>query len=294
MAGPRTPIIVYDMNMGLFETSTGHRFSSAEWLDLHYGAAEPEYEAMVQSVRFQAGWRVLDAGCGNGRFTSVIAEIVGTKGRVDAVDLAPENIDILKKRLQTQRPPCPVNAQVGNVLSLPHPEKTFDALWCSGVAGYLSEDELKRALEEFKRVVRPGGIVAIKESEGTLLYFYPTPDLTLIWRSAEGMDFSTRQRWFVYPIQMKHSLESVGLTGVRQETTLVERRQPLREVERKYISTRFALQDLSWAKIDLLPKIDQIAWQSISAEDSIDELMRHPDFYWREGHIVATGKVPEG
>lgn len=87
MAGPRIPIIAYDMNMGLFETSTGHRFSSAEWLDLHYGAAEPEYEAMVRSVGFQAGWQVLDAGCGNGRFTSVIAEIVGTKGCVDAVDL---------------------------------------------------------------------------------------------------------------------------------------------------------------------------------------------------------------
>jgi cyclopropane fatty-acyl-phospholipid synthase-like methyltransferase len=80
---------LYDMNMGLFETSTGHRFSSAEWLDLHYGAAEPEYEAMVRSVGFQTGWQVLDAGCGNGRFTSVIAEIVGTKGRVDAVDLPP-------------------------------------------------------------------------------------------------------------------------------------------------------------------------------------------------------------
>jgi hypothetical protein len=34
------------------------------YLDLHFEACRPAYEAMLRSVGLQSGWRVIDAGCG--------------------------------------------------------------------------------------------------------------------------------------------------------------------------------------------------------------------------------------
>lgn len=62
-------------------TSTGHALSAAAWLDAHYLAAQPEYEAMLRSAGFQRGWRVLDAGCGGGSYLPLLAEMVGPHGQ---------------------------------------------------------------------------------------------------------------------------------------------------------------------------------------------------------------------
>ncbi|QLQ04643.1 MAG: hypothetical protein HZY76_00075 [Anaerolineae bacterium] len=72
-------------------TSTGHA-PAAAWLDAHYLAGQPEYEAVLRSAGFQAGWRVLDAGCGGGSYLPLLGDLLGPDGRLSAVDLAPENV----------------------------------------------------------------------------------------------------------------------------------------------------------------------------------------------------------
>ncbi|MGC4788133.1 class I SAM-dependent methyltransferase [Micromonospora sp. DT178] len=51
----------------------------------------------------------------------------------------------------------------GAPLALPYPDASFDALWCANAVQYLSHEDLSRALAEMVRVVRPGGLVAVKE-----------------------------------------------------------------------------------------------------------------------------------
>jgi hypothetical protein len=48
--------------MAATTTTTGHALSAADWLDIHYLARQPEYEAILRRAGFQAGWHVLDAG----------------------------------------------------------------------------------------------------------------------------------------------------------------------------------------------------------------------------------------
>lgn len=74
------------------KTSTGHALSAAAWLDTHYLAGQPEYEAVLRSAGFQAGWRVLDAGCGGGSYLPLLGDLLGPDGRLSAVDLAAENV----------------------------------------------------------------------------------------------------------------------------------------------------------------------------------------------------------
>jgi hypothetical protein len=49
-------------------SSTGQVMTGATWLDVHFEADRPEYEAHVRAVGVHPGWRVLDVGCGAGNF----------------------------------------------------------------------------------------------------------------------------------------------------------------------------------------------------------------------------------
>ncbi len=80
-------------------SSTGHGMASGDWLDTHFEAARPEYEAQVRAVGIQPGWRVLDAASGSGSFLPWLAELVGPDGRLAALDLAPDNVALVERRL---------------------------------------------------------------------------------------------------------------------------------------------------------------------------------------------------
>ena len=68
-------------------TSTGHDLSAGQWLDTHFESARPEYEEALRQVGIRAGDTVLDAGCGNGGFLSMLCELVGPEGSITALDL---------------------------------------------------------------------------------------------------------------------------------------------------------------------------------------------------------------
>ena len=52
----------------------------------------------LKKVPLKKGMRVVDYGCGPGRYTLPIAKLVGPKGRVFAVDIHPLAIKIVKKK----------------------------------------------------------------------------------------------------------------------------------------------------------------------------------------------------
>ncbi|HEY7908831.1 MAG TPA: hypothetical protein VIC60_08140, partial [Thermomicrobiales bacterium] len=54
--------------VGIYASSTGQLMTGSEWLDVHFEASRPEYEAMLRSVGLQPGWHVLDAGSGSGSY----------------------------------------------------------------------------------------------------------------------------------------------------------------------------------------------------------------------------------
>ena len=138
---------------GPHATSAGHAQSSSLWLDVRYETNRTAYEAQVHAVGLQPGWRVLDAGCGGGgAFLPLLVTVVGPHGRVEALDLAPENIAVVNERVVRSGLGAQVTAQIGSVLALPYPSGSFDAVWCANTTQYLSDAELAVALGE----LRPG------------------------------------------------------------------------------------------------------------------------------------------
>src|SRR5258707_11703351 len=107
----------------------------------------------------QPVWRVLIAGCVRVNDVPLIAEAVGPTGAIAALDLAPENIVTVTQSVAIWGLATPVTTHVGSIVALPFPNDAFDAVWCANTTQYLTDDELTTTLGEFRRVVRPGGLV---------------------------------------------------------------------------------------------------------------------------------------
>jgi arsenite methyltransferase len=80
-------------------SSTGQEGAEACFLDSHFEARRPAYEAMLRAVDMKSGWHVLDAGCGSGSYRPLLAELVGSTGQINAFDLAPDNVGAIRERV---------------------------------------------------------------------------------------------------------------------------------------------------------------------------------------------------
>lgn len=272
-------------------SSTGQVFAAGDWLDAHFETARPEYEDIVRSVGFQPGWRVLDAGCGSGGFLPLLAELVGPSGALAALDIAAENIAAVTDRFAGSTLPCAVETQVGGLAALPFPDASFDAVWCANVTQYLNDDALIVALAEFRRVLRPGGLVAIKDVDGNLMRAPSrVPGLIQRLREARIRSGSTQALGAVRGPELRIWLRRAGYLDVSLRTTLVERWPPYRPAERQYIGGAISAFVGMADSVDI-PQSERHEWARLISLG--DTLLDDPDHYFREGNILAVGRVPE-
>lgn len=275
-------------------SSAGSVLAGVDWLDIHFEACYPEYAQMLRSVGLKAGWHVLDAGCGSGSYLPLIAEMVGPTGHITALDLAPENIATVEQRLKTWHLSCPVSAETGVVHPLPYPDQHFDAIWSANVTQYYDDAELPRVLAEFRRVVRPGGLVAIKDVDMQLMRVYPASPFLfnhLSEVSIRGDSATAQSQGSLRARELRRWLEHAEFEQVWQITTLIERWAPLRAVERQLYVDWLAYLALL-AEERGVPEADLATWRSLHDPTVPGHLVDHPDFYVCEGQVVAVGQVP--
>ncbi len=73
-------------------------YEGASWLDRPEREAEERTSAVVRGLQLEAGMVVADFGAGSGYYTERLARAVGPTGRVLAVDLQPEMLEIIGRR----------------------------------------------------------------------------------------------------------------------------------------------------------------------------------------------------
>jgi ubiquinone/menaquinone biosynthesis C-methylase UbiE len=270
-------------------TSTGHKLSAGGHLDVHYLALKDEYDATLRSAGIQSGWTVLDAGAGNGVFLPLMAELLGVDGHIEALDLARENVDAIERLIAGQQLACPIGTRIGDIIALPYETDTFDAVWSANVIQYLSDEQLTQAIAEFCRVVKPGGLVAVKEVDISVWQYQPQ-DPKLTWRLLDALSDDVQMSGAMRGTRVSAWFRAAGLKNVSAITTLAERRQPLRPVEREYI--RNNLEFLSGlARTCDLPEADHRQWKAIGEEP--ERLISDADFCYREMWVLSLGIMPK-
>jgi SAM-dependent methyltransferase len=115
------------------------------------------------------GMSLLDVGCGPGTITADLATEVAP-GRVTAVEVTADALDLARTEIAA-RGVDTVDFAVADVHTLDFPDDTFDAVHAHQVLQHVADPV--RALAEMRRVCRPGGIVAARDSDYAAFAWYP-------------------------------------------------------------------------------------------------------------------------
>ncbi|MEE0205826.1 MAG: class I SAM-dependent methyltransferase [Peptococcaceae bacterium] len=102
------------------------------------------------------GMRVLDAGCGTGNFSLKMAAL---GAHVEGIDLSAPMIGYAREKAAASPYAEQLHFQVADLYELPFPDEYFDAVLSMAAFEFIHDDQ--RALDEFMRVVKPGGRVLI-------------------------------------------------------------------------------------------------------------------------------------
>jgi len=112
----------------------------------------PWAPVLLDAAAVGIGHTVLDVACGTGVVAAAAAERVGPSGAVTGVDINPGMIAVAAR---TQR----VRWAQADAARLPFPDGGFDRVLCQ--AGLQFVPDRLGALREMRRVLRPGGRVAL-------------------------------------------------------------------------------------------------------------------------------------
>jgi SAM-dependent methyltransferase len=117
--------------------------------------------------------RLLDVGCGPGTITMDLADLVGPGGRVTALERTEGALDLARAEA-TRREVGNVDFVVGNVEDLDLADDSFDVVHAHQVLQHVGDPVL--ALREMRRVCRPGGVVAARDSDYGGFVWHPRVD----------------------------------------------------------------------------------------------------------------------
>ena len=147
-----------------------HRSSSIPVGEVYTHRANPAFDAAMARrtatgeaafflPHLRPGMRLLDVGCGPGSVTLGLAEIVAP-GEVVGLDLRPAPI-AQARVAASERGIVNARFEVGSAYALPFPDGSFDAAFALAVLMHLRAPA--RALAEMRRVLRPGGVVGVRD-----------------------------------------------------------------------------------------------------------------------------------
>ncbi|MGH6680490.1 MAG: class I SAM-dependent methyltransferase [Bradyrhizobium sp.] len=106
--------------------------------------------------------RILDAGCGSGSMTREIAKAASAAVVVD-IDLRDKYTDYARRRAEAEGLRN-LTFETGDVRELPFPDGAFDIIWTKYLLQWVAEPV--RAMREFARVLKPGGLLVSANFDG--------------------------------------------------------------------------------------------------------------------------------
>lgn len=78
-------------------------YQGAEWLDRPERVKEEATDKLLKILPLEAGMVIADLGAGSGYYSFPMAEKVGAKGKILAVDIQKEMLDIIRRRMKARK-----------------------------------------------------------------------------------------------------------------------------------------------------------------------------------------------
>ena len=150
-----------------------------------HGRRTADEAAAFLLPQLRPGMRLLDVGCGPGSITRGLAERLAP-GEVIGLDSSAEVL-VVARRDAEARGLANLHYQHGSMYELPFPDASFDAAYAHQVLQHLADPPV--ALGEMLRVLRPGGVIGIREVDWGAVSYWPSDprvdrfiELYAMWR----------------------------------------------------------------------------------------------------------------
>lgn len=264
----------------------------ARRLDALHAAVADDFDAIVASLKPTGDEQILDAGCGTGFFSNLLATPL-TAGQVHALDSSAAFLDVAGARLAGLVAKSRVRLVEGDVEELPFDAGSLDVVWSAH--SMQSYDDVSKVLAEFRRVLRPGGVCAVLESDAMHSIMLPWPaGVELALRRAEQRllgDLDERQGAY-FPRYAGKLFREAGFEDFAMRPTLIYRREPFSNELASYV--RMYCDDLlDRTRSDLAP--DAVQAVERLAEDR-SESPSSPGFepYFASLQMLITGRSGGG
>ncbi|HEX2273826.1 MAG TPA: methyltransferase domain-containing protein [Acidimicrobiales bacterium] len=162
---------------------------------------------------YPAGSEVLEAGCGVGAQTVVLAQ-ASPRARLTSVDVSEPSLREAKRRVQLAGI-SNVQLLQADIFALPFPPESFDHVFVCFVLEHLSRPI--EALATLRGLLRPGGTITVIEGDHGSAYFHPDSAaahtaiqcLVQLQHEAGGNALLGRQ---VYPLLVEAGFEAVRVS----------------------------------------------------------------------------------
>lgn len=124
---------------------------------------------IVKTFKKHGVKRILDLGCGSGRHVIYFAK---NGFSVYGIDIAEEGIKITKEWLKKEK--LQANLKVGSIYKkLPYKDNFFDAVISTNTIHHEKIKNIRKAIREIERVLKPKGLVFITVRRRKRRRFYP-------------------------------------------------------------------------------------------------------------------------
>jgi ubiquinone/menaquinone biosynthesis C-methylase UbiE len=172
----------------------GHE--AAEWLDRPERDVEEQPNTLIEALKFKPGDVVADIGAGSGYFTFRIAPKLGKDGKVLAVDIQPEMLDIIRKRMK-ETGITNVEPVLGTVTDPKLPSNSVDLILMVDV--YHEFDHPWEMTDAMIRGLKPGGRIVFVEYR----LEDPNVPIKLVHKMSE---VQVRREMSIFPVRFVETL----------------------------------------------------------------------------------------
>jgi ubiquinone/menaquinone biosynthesis C-methylase UbiE len=139
---------------------------SEEHVHRHHGKTSRDIlsaEEILNVIDLKPGDKFLDAGCGDGYVSIEASKLVGSNGRIFALDAYPESIEGVAKEIKEKGIENlePIVADVTE--SIPLDDDFVDAVLMSNVLHGFGDEDLETVLKNINRIIKKDGKFAVVE-----------------------------------------------------------------------------------------------------------------------------------
>lgn len=129
---------------------------------------------ILKELKISAGQNILDAGCGNGYMSKEFSKLVESTGKVYAIDIDEQSIRQLKSEFEGSNI-IVIHGDVTKRTAID--DSSIDIVYLSTVFHGFTISQKKGFLQEIKRILKPGGVLAVVEIDKSDTPFGPPMEL---------------------------------------------------------------------------------------------------------------------